>query len=203
MAIVETIEQLEALYGTPSEATRVKEVDRIVPSYRALIEASPFAILATAGPEGLDCSPRGDLPGFVRVADEKTLMIPDRRGNNRVDSLRNILRDPRMALLFLLPGSGSTLRVNGQAVVSADPALLESFMVDGKLPRSVVVATVEAVFFQCSRAVLRADLWNPAIQAAAQDLPSAGRMLAETSAGRIGGEAYDQAWLARAKQSMW
>lgn len=203
MAIVDSIEQLEALYGTPSEAARVKEVDRIIPSYRVLIEASPFAILATAGPEGLDCSPRGDRPGFVRVADEKTLMIPDRRGNNRVDSLRNIVRDPRVALLFLLPGSGTTLRVNGRAVISTDPALLDSFAVDGKPPRSVVLLTVEAAYFQCSRAVLRADLWNPAIQAAAEDLPSAGRMLAETSEGRIGGETYDQAWPARAKQSMW
>ncbi len=203
MAIVETIKQLEALYGAPSEAAQVKEVDRIVPSYRALIEPSPFAILATAGPEGLDCSPRGDLPGFVRVADEKTLLIPDRRGNNRVDSLRNILRDPRVALLFLLPGSGTTLRVNGQAVISADPALLDSFAVDGKPPRSVVVLTVEALFFQCSRAVLRADLWNPAIQAGAENLPSAGQMLAETSEDRVGGEVYDQAWSARAKKTMW
>ena len=139
----------------------------------------------------------------MRVADEKTLLIPDRRGNNRVDSLLNIVRDPRVALLFLLPGSGTTLRVNGRAVVSTDSALLESFMVDGKPPRSVVVGAVEALFFQCSRAVLRADLWNPAIQAGAEDLPSAGRMLAETSEGRVGGEVYDQAWTARAQKTMW
>jgi PPOX class probable FMN-dependent enzyme len=203
MAIVDSIEKLEALYGAPGEAALVKEVDRIVPAYRALIEASPFAVLATAGPEGLDCSPWGDRPGFVRVADEKTLMMPDRRGNNRVDSLRNIVRDPRAALLFLLPGSGTTLRVNGRGVVSIDSALLDSFSVEDKPPRSVVVLTVDAVYFQCARAIQRADLWNPEIRAAAEALPSPGRMLAEVSAGRVGGEAYDRAWPERAKQSLW
>ena len=126
-----------------------------------LIDKSPFAALATCGPEGLDCSPRGDLPGFVRVHDEKTLMMPDRRGNNRVDSLRNIVRDPRVALLFLIPGSGSTLRVNGRAQVSADADLLASFRMDGKAPRTVIVMTVEEIYFQCARAIVRSDLWNP------------------------------------------
>src|SRR5882757_9955106 len=139
MSVVETIEQLEAIYGFPNDASTVKVTDRVTPPYRVLIEKSPFAALATSGPEGLDCSPRGDLPGFVRIHDEKTLMMPDRRGNNRCDSLRNIVRDPRVALCFLIPGSGSTLRVNGRAQVSADPALCESFKMDGKAPRTVVV----------------------------------------------------------------
>src|SRR5664279_4426382 len=143
-----TIAELEALYGQPAEASTVKEVDRITPHYRAYIEASPFASLATSGPEGLDCSPRGDKPGFVRVHDEKTLMLPDRRGNNRIDSLRNIVRDPRVALLFLIPGSGSTLRVNARAQVSADADLLASFGIDGKAPRTVIVMTVEEIYFQ-------------------------------------------------------
>src|SRR6201988_5479170 len=132
MPIIATIEELEAIYGHPGETSTVKVADRITPSYGVLIEKSPFAALATAGPEGLDCSPRGDLPGFVRIHDEKTLMMPDRRGNNRVDSLRNIIRDPRVALLFLIPGSGSTLRVNGRAQVSTDADLLASFRIDGK-----------------------------------------------------------------------
>src|SRR3954471_19654284 len=131
MPLITTVQELEAIYGLPAETSVVKEVDRVTPHYRALIEASPFAILATCGPEGLDCSPRGDLPGFVRVHDDVTLIIPDRRGNNRIDSLRNIIRDPRAALLFLIPGSGSTLRVNGRALVSADPELLASFGVEG------------------------------------------------------------------------
>jgi PPOX class probable FMN-dependent enzyme len=148
-----TIAELEALYGQPVEAATVKEVDRITPHYRAYIEASPFASLATAGPEGLDCSPRGDKPGFVRVHDEKTLMLPDRRGNNRIDSLRNIVHDPRVALLFLIPGVGNTLRVNGRAHLSVEPDLLASFAVDDKPPRSVTVIEVDAVYFQCARAV--------------------------------------------------
>jgi PPOX class probable FMN-dependent enzyme len=139
MSVVETIEQLEAIYGYPNDASTVKVADRVTPSYRALMDSSPFATLATVGPEGVDCSPRGDLPGFVRIHDEKTLMMPDRRGNNRCDSLRNIVRDPRVALLFLIPGSGSTLRVNGRAHVSADPDLLASFKMDGKAPRTVIV----------------------------------------------------------------
>src|ERR1700737_2606714 len=132
MSIIATISELEAIYGQPNEASTVKVADRVTPHYRALIDRSPFAALATSGPEGLDCSPRGDLPGFVRVHNDKTLMMPDRRGNNRVDSLRNIVRDPRVALLFLIPGSGSTLRVNGRAHISLDPDLLASFKVDGK-----------------------------------------------------------------------
>jgi len=202
MAIVTTLEELEAIYGTPNEASTVKETDRVTPHYRAFIDASPFAVLATSGPEGLDCSPRGDLPGFVRVHDEKTLMLPDRRGNNRTDSLRNIVRDPRAALLFLIPGAGNTLRVNGRAHVTTGAELLASFAVGGKAPRSVIVMAVEAVYFQCARALVRSDLWNPD-QRAAQRLPSAGEMLAALSESRVGGEEYDRTWAERAKQTLW
>src|SRR6266446_4778526 len=173
-----TIAELEALYGQPVEAATVKEVDRITPHYRDYIEASPFASLATSGPEGLDCSPRGDRPGFVRVADEKTLMLPDRRGNNRIDSLRNIVRDPRVALLFLIPGVGNTLRVNGRAHLSVAPGLLESFAVEEKAPRSVMVIEVETIYFHCARALVRSDLWNPARHIDPKSLPSAGQILA-------------------------
>ena len=203
MSVVATIEQLEAIYGQPGETSTVKVANRITPPYRALIDKSPFAALATAGPEGLDCSPRGDLPGFVRVADEKTLMMPDRRGNNRVNSLRNIVRDPRVALLFLIPGSGSTLRVNGRAQVSADADLLASFRMDGKAPRTVIVMTVEEVYFQCARAIVRSDLWNPAKRVDPKTLPTPGQILADMSENRVGGETYDKEWPERAQQSLW
>jgi PPOX class probable FMN-dependent enzyme len=203
MTIIATIGQLEAIYGQPNEASTVKVADRITPQYRVLIDKSPFAALATCGPEGLDCSPRGDLPGFVRVHDETTLMMPDRRGNNRVDSLRNIVRDPRIALLFLIPGSGSTLRVNGRARVSADADLLASFKVDGKAPRTVIVMTVDEIYFQCARAIVRSDLWNPDRRVDPKSLPTPGQILAEMSENRVGGEDYDLAWPERARQTMW
>jgi PPOX class probable FMN-dependent enzyme len=203
MSVIATIEQLEAIYGFPGESSTVKVADRVTPSYRVLIEKSPFAALATSGPEGLDCSPRGDLPGFIRIHDEKTLMMPDRRGNNRVDSLRNIVRDPRVALLFLIPGSGSTLRVNGRAHVSAEPDLLVSFKVEGKMPRTVIVMTVDEIYFQCARAIVRSDLWNPDKRVDPRTLPTPGRILAEMSESRVGGEQYDREWPERARQSMW
>jgi PPOX class probable FMN-dependent enzyme len=203
MSTIDTVEQLEAIYGTPVETSLAKEIDHITPQYRALIEASPFVALATAGPEGLDCSPRGDMAGFVRIHDENTVMIPDRRGNNRVDSLRNIVRDPRVALLFLLPGSGSTLRINGRAHLSVEPELLESFAVDGKAPRSVVVIEVETIYFQCARAISRSELWNPDRFIDPATLPTPGQILATLSENRLGGEAYDNSWADRAKDSMW
>jgi PPOX class probable FMN-dependent enzyme len=194
---------LEALYGAPVEASILKEMDRIIPEYRALIEASPFLALATRGPEGLDCSPRGDGPGFVRVADEKTLLLPDRRGNNRIDSLRNIVHDTQVALLFLIPGIGETLRVDGRAAISTAPALLESFSIDGKAPRTVVVVEVETVFFQCSRAVVRSDLWNPDRHVPRTSLPSAGKILAACSENRVGGDAYDQGLQERVRATLY
>ncbi len=203
MSTITTVEELAALYGTPVPTSLAKEVDRITPHYRALIEASPFVALATAGPEGLDCSPRGDMAGFVRIHDETTVMLPDRRGNNRVDSLRNIVRDPRVGLLFLLPGSGSTLRINGKAHLSIDPDLLESFAVDGKAPRSVIVIEVETIYFQCARAIIRSELWNPDKFLDPADLPTAGQILANLSNNELGGAEYDNSWKTKAKESMW
>src|SRR6201991_1485505 len=203
MSVIATVEQLEAIYGQTNDASTVKVADRVTPLYRILIEKSPFVALATSGPEGLDCSPRGDSPGFVRVHDEKTLMMPDRRGNNRIDSLRNIVRDPRMALLFLIPGSGSTLRVNGTGQVSNEPGLLESFKMEGKAPRTVIVMTVEEIYFQCARAIVRADLWNPDKRVDPKSLPTPGQILAEMSDNTVGGEKYDREWPERARQTMW
>lgn len=203
MSIIRTVEELESLYGEPGETSLVKEVPEITPEYRALIEASPFVALATAGPEGLDCSPRGDQSGFVRIHDERTLMMPDRRGNNRVDSLKNIVRDPRVGLLFLIPGSGTTFRVNGRAHLSTDPDLLESFAVEEKAPRSVIVVTVESAYFQCARAIVRSDLWNSEKHVDPKALPTPGKILAAVTENRVGGEAYDKEWPERAKKSMW
>jgi PPOX class probable FMN-dependent enzyme len=203
MTMIATIEQLDAIYGLPSEAPIVKEADRVTPEYARYIEASPFALLATAGPDGLDCSPRGDNPGFVRIADPRTLMMPDRHGNNRIDSLRNVIADPRVALLFLIPGFGGTLRVNGNAHISVEPALLDSFRFAGKAPRSVLVVAVQSVYFQCARAVIRSELWNPERHVDPKSLPSAGQILAAMTASRVGGEAYDKAWPERAKETLW
>ncbi|PBB99760.1 pyridoxamine 5'-phosphate oxidase family protein [Mesorhizobium sp. WSM3862] len=203
MSLITSVEQLEALYGLPGEASVAKELDHVIPEYAAFIEASPFVALATCGPEGLDCSPRGDLAGFVRLLNEKTLMMPDRRGNNRADSLKNIIRDPRVGLLFLVPGSGTTLRVNGRAHITADADLCASFMVDGKPARSVTVVAVDAVYFQCARAIVRSELWNPAKHVDPKSLPTPGQILEITSRRNINGAAYDKEWPERAKQTMW
>ena len=203
MSDITTIEQLEAIYGLPKEASIVKEADRITPQYRTIIEIAPFAALATAGPDGLDCSPRGDVAGFVQVHDEKTLMLPDRHGNNRIDSLRNIIADPRVALLFLIPGVGNTFRVNGQARLNAEPELLASFAVNGKAPRSVIVITVETVYFQCARAIVRSGLWDAENHVDPASLPTPGQILATQSDERVGGEDYDRAWAARAQKTLW
>jgi uncharacterized protein len=203
MSIISTVDELESIYGKPVAVSLVKEVNWITPHYRAYIEASPFAVLASAGPEGLDCSPRGDVAGFVRVHGTRTLMLPDRRGNNRVDSLRNIVRDPRVALLLMIPGVGNTLRINGRAHLSTAPDLLASFAIEGKAPRSVIVMAVDAVYFQCTRALLRSELWNPARHVDPKTLPSAGQILAALSQNRLGGDDFDQAWPQRARQAMW
>jgi PPOX class probable FMN-dependent enzyme len=200
---VSDIATLESLYGAPIGASLVKEVDYLHPHYRKFIEAAPFAVLATSGPGGLDASPRGDPAGFVHVHDDKTLLLPDRRGNNRIDSLRNILHDPRVALIFLLPGIGETLRVNGRGTITTDPDLLAKFSVDGKLPLSVLVIEVDAVFFQCSRAILRSQLWNPASHIDRSTLPSTGTILQDLSSAEIDGPAYDAALPERLKTGLY
>ena len=188
---------LEALYGTPSEASLIKEVGTLHPHYAAFVRASPFAILATVGPDGVDVSPRGDGPGFIAIENDTTLLLPDRRGNNRTDSLRNIIADPRVALLFLVPGVGETLRVNGRGSITVDPKLLERFSVDGKPPRSVLDIRIGSVFFQCSRAVVRGELWSQEKHLRRSALPSTGTILADLSRARFDGEAYDRGLDAR------
>ena len=201
--LVTSIDRLEAIYGAPFGPSVVKEIDHVNADYRAFIEAAPFCAVATSGPGGLDCTPRGDPPGFVRVKDEKTLLIPDRRGNNRIDSLRNLIADPRISLLFLIPGCGETIRINGRAVISIDPALCESFVFAGKLPRSVIVVTVDRVYFQCSKAIVRSKLWDPATRIDRKSLPTAGTILAGISNGAIGGPEHDRAAPERIKTTIY
>ena len=204
MQKISTLEQLEALYSRPGETSLSKEINYLSAEYRAIVEASPFSALATSGPEGLDCSPRGDRPGhLVRIVDDRTILMPDRRGNNRTDSLKNIIRDPRVAMMFLIPGSGNALRINGRAYLDADPELCASFAVDGQPPRSVIVIAIEAVYFQCARAIVRSKLWSPEAQVDPKTLPTPGEILAVLSNNAVGGPDYDREWPLRAAKSMW
>jgi uncharacterized protein len=198
---IQDLASLQALFGPVGDASVRKEVSRLHPVYQRWIEASPFAVLATVGPDGLDASPRGDPPGLVSIQDEHTLLLPERAGNNRIDSLKNILMDPRVALLFLVPGVGETLRVNGRARISVAPDLMQRLAMDGKPPRCVLVITVDAVFFQCARAMKRAGLWAP--REVAATVPTAGEMLAALTANAIDGAAYDRALPARQRDTLY
>ena len=188
---IASLDALHGLYDAPSERVRLKQIDRLDEHCRAFIAASPFLILATCGSSGADGSPRGDRPGFVEVADDTTLLLPDRRGNNRIDSLRNIVENPAVGLIFLVPGVHETFRVNGRARISVDPALLARFAVDGKAPKTVLVITVQEAFIQCARALVRSDLWNPARHVRRDELPSIGTILAAHTGGKMDAAAYD------------
>jgi uncharacterized protein len=201
--LITTTEALAALYGSPYGPAIIKEIDHISAHYRAFIEAAPFVALATCGPDGLDCSPRGDAPGFVRVLDEHTLVIPDRPGNNRIDTLRNIVCDPRIGLLFLIPGVGETMRVNGRACISTDPELAEAFTVNGKKPRAVIIVTVERAYFQCSKAMVRSKLWDPSRHVDRKSLPSLGTMIADISGGKVDGAELDRGQADRIKATLY
>lgn len=200
MDYVETVEQLEEIYGAPGEASVVKVARHMTPAYRKWIMASRFCILSTVGPEGADGSPRGDDGPVVLELDAHTLAMPDWRGNNRMDSLRNIVRDPRVALMFLVPGSNNVVRVNGRAQVTLDEDLRARFSDKGRLPRSVIVVKIEEIYSQCARALMRAELWRG--QGADVALPSVGDMLAEMKDG-FDGATYDAEWGTRAEKTMW
>lgn len=202
MTIITSVDELKTYYGVVTEASTAKVTSYLTPAYRRMIERSPFVALATVAPEGLDCSPRGDRGSVVRIEDDHTLALPDWRGNNRIDSLLNIVRDPRVALMFLIPGSSSVMRINGRAVVSVAPDLLGSFEMDGRHPRSVVLVTIEEAYFQCARAVMRAELWSASTQVAAEGLPTAGEMLKSAKAD-FDRDSYDREWPERAAKTMW
>ncbi len=203
MSIIRTVAELQALYDSPVPTSITKEIDHLTDLHRAYIDASPFVIVATSGPGGLDCSPRGDPPGFVRVTDPHTLLMPDRRGNNRLDTLRNLVVDPRIGLLFLIPGIGVTLRVNGTAELSTDPALRESFAIDGKLPTTVIIVTTTAVYTQCPKALIRSSLWDASRHRDPADLPSVGDIMEAITAGAIDGKALDAAYPERLRQTIY
>lgn len=194
------IAALEAIYGTPGKASLIKVAEKMVPVYWDWIKWSRLCMLSTVGPEGTDCSPRGDDGPVVRMLDEKTLLMPDWRGNNRMDSLRNIVRDGRVSLVFLVPGSNNVVRVNGTATVSIAQDLIKRFDDRGKLPRSVIVITIAEVYSQCARALMRAGTWAASDEST--ELPSVGDMLKAMEDG-FDGAAYDAAWAGRAAETMW
>jgi PPOX class probable FMN-dependent enzyme len=195
--------ELDSMYDRPASTSIRKATRQLTPAYRAMIEASPFLIIATIGARGIDCSPRGDAPGFVRVQDDSTLLVPERRGNNRLDTLRNVLADPRASLLFMIPGISEMLRVNGRAALSRNPDLCASFEVNGSVPKVVIVFEIEQVMFQCARAIVRSQLWNPAQFREPGEVPTAGKMLAEATAGQEGGAEYDALLPGRIKNSLY
>lgn len=200
MEIIADEAALAALYGTPGESSLIKVADHLTPLYRRWIMASRFVVLSTVGPEGTDASPRGDDGPAVQELDAKTLLMPDWRGNNRLDSLRNIVRDGRVSLMFFVPGSANVIRVNGRAVLTADQQMTDRFEQEGKRPRTVIVISIEEVYSQCARAILRARLWSSGDES--NGLPTVGELLAEAKEG-FDGAAYDADWPGRAAKSMW
>ena len=198
--VITDVAELEALYGTPGEASLIKVAHQMTPLYRKWIMASRLCVLSTVGPEGTDGSPRGDDGPVVQEADVKTLLLPDWRGNNRMDSLRNIVADGRVSLMFVVPGSNNVVRVNGQAVVSVDPAVRSRFDQNGKQPRSVIMITVSEIYSQCARALMRAGIWTADDES--DGLPTVGALLSEQKDG-FDGDDYDAAWADRAKATMW
>lgn len=201
--LIRDVSTLEALFERVGEVSIKKEIGYLHPAYQAMISASPFVVLATVGPDGLDLSPRGDPPGFVHVQDEHTLLLPERRGNNRIDSLRNIVADPRVALFFMIPGIGETLRVNGQARISIAPNLLERFSMQGKAPKCVLEISVETVFFQCARAIQRSRLWEGIPEELRKTVPTPGTILEALTHSAIDGETYDRELPARQKSTLY
>jgi hypothetical protein len=195
--------ELDALYARPSDAARAKEIDRLSDEYRAFIEAAPFVLIASNGPRGLDVSPRGDPPGFAHVLDANRIDLPDRPGNNRLDTLRNVLHDPRVALLFLVPGAGETIRVQGRARLLLSPTLAARYAVAGRPARSVLRVEVERAYFQCPKALVRSRLWDPEARIDRATLPTAGDMLAAITGGRIGGASFDAEYPERMRRTIY
>ncbi len=202
--ILRSQEELKSLYGEPHERSILKVNDFIDENSRRFIEAAPFVVLATSDEQGnLDCSPRGDYAGFVRVSGEKTLLLPDRRGNNRTDSLKNIIENPQIALLFFVPNVAETFRVNGTAQISVAPDLLKQFAVEGKTPKTVLIVRVREAFVHCSRALVRSDLWHPEKHSAAANVPTMGQILAANVNGKIDAEEYDRELPQRVRETLY
>ncbi len=201
MDYIDNIEELEALYGQPAQAALIKVAHRMTPTYRAWILRSRFCVVSTVGPDGVDGSPRGDEGPVVQELDEHTLALPDWRGNNRMDTLRNLVADDRIALMFMVAGSDNVVRVNGHARITTDADMCARFERDGKLPRSVVIIQIAEIYSQCARAVMRAGLWTDGDLS--EGLPTVGDMLKEMTSGEFDGATYDKGWAARAKETLW
>ncbi|MGJ8610071.1 MAG: pyridoxamine 5'-phosphate oxidase family protein [Yoonia sp.] len=199
MKTVQDIDALEALYDTASGAALTKVVHRLTPQYAKWINTSRFVVLTTVGPEGTDGSPRGDIDPVVRIVDDNTLMLPDWRGNNRIDSLRNIVRDGRVSLMFMVPGSSNVIRVNGTAVLTDDETVTSTFEQKTMHPKSVIVITVGEAYFQCAKAIMRSELWTGD---AVAGLPTAGELIKEQQA-EFDAKGYDDAYPDYAKDRMW
>jgi len=200
--LITDLPSLEALFGPVATPSIAKEADHLHPLYARWIEHARFAVLATNGPHGLDVSPRGDPGPLARIVDDHTLLLPERRGNNRIDSLRNLIADPRISLIFLIPGIGETVRIRGRAQICVAPDLLESFAVEGKKPTCVLRITIEKVFFQCARSILRSRLWHREEHDTAK-VPTPGTMLAALTQGGIDGPSYDSALPKRQRESLY
>lgn len=198
---IETIARLEALYGLPVPNSLRKVVDHLTPEYDRWIAASRFCVLSTIGPEGTDGTPRGDDGPVVAVKDRKTLLMPDWAGNNRLDSLRNIVRDNRLSLMFLVNGTSNIVRVNGTGQITTDASLRQSFARKGMLPKTVLIISINEIYFQCSKAVMRSGLWNQTAEK--PDVPSAGDFIKIATKGKEGGAEYDAGYDARAKKILW
>ena len=200
--VVKNLAQLEALYGAPAEASLRKVSDRLTPAYQKMIEASPFLALATSGPDGLDCSPRGDAGQVVHILNDKTIAIPDRRGNNRLDTMRNLIETPSCALLFLIPGVNECIRINGSAEITTDPDLISALSHDGKNPVTVIKITIVELYFQCARAIIRSGIWKSEIQVDRAALPSAGDMT-KSAYQEFDAVTYDAELPARQKETLY
>lgn len=199
---ISSLTELEETYGPANPASLVKEIGYISDHYRAFIEKSPFVVLATVGPDGVDCSPRGDPPGFARVLDEHTVAIPDRRGNNRIDNLRNLVVDPRASLLFLIPGIGETIRINGRGYIVTEPELRASFEMQGKVPATVILVKVDTIYFQCPKALVRSKLWQAESQIVRSELPTTGQIISTLSQ-EFDGDEYDCNYPKRLKETIY
>jgi PPOX class probable FMN-dependent enzyme len=200
---ITTLAELDALYDKPAGASVAKEIDHISDHYRTFIEKAPFVVMATVGAGGLDCSPRGDPAGFVRVLDRKRVLVPDRRGNNRIDSLRNLIEDPRVSLLFLIPGVNETLRINGRARILVNEELAASFAINERVPKVLLEVTADRVYFQCAKALVRSRLWAAETQVPRSALPSTGQILEQITNKAIDAAEHDRGYPERVKQTIY
>jgi len=201
--VITSMNDLAQLYGEPGAATMAKDIDYLNGHYQQLIEKSPFVVIATIGEKGIDCSPRGDPAGFVKILDNKTLLIPDRRGNNRLDTLKNLINDSRISLFFMIPGVGETFRVKGEAELSIDPEYINQFKMNGKLPTCIIKVHIHHAYYQCQKALARSKLWDPNTWIDRSELPTAGEMLKEFAARDFDQQAYDKEYPARMKKTLY